>query len=270
MQTLKRNEQLMLAHAILRRWHSDAATALGESSSVEKEALLWRHDNFFRMRGFWQRMPQFKEKYQHVAAAQYHFQNVLRDLAKIIGEACFVDDNSLNARLDDLFRNVPSPLEDQIVARKHAGEKIKFASKRKLLRLMATKFASAFGDQCVGSDRQLDGDPFLYFERKCCGWIIRTDFWFGRGETVLECSHTISSEVVVEHRFPDASDRYCFKHLALDRNIYNTVWESLLPEDLESACDAAIKYCAHFFEVLPKLLKGLEYEKIAKELHIVT
>ena len=217
-------------------------------------------------------MPQLKKEYEHVAAAQDYIQNVRRDLIRIAGEACLIDENSLQARLDDLFCNIPSPFEEQIAARKQAGEKIKFASKRKLLRLMAEKFESAFGDQCVGSDRQLDVDSFLFFERKCCGWVIKTDFWFGRGETLLECGHLILSEEVVEHRRqkPDGGEGCFFQHLKLGLNLYNAVWNSLMTEDLELACDAAIKYCAHFFEVLPKLLNGLEYEKITKEIQIAT
>jgi hypothetical protein len=38
-----------------------------------------------------------------------------------------------------------------------------------------------------------------------------------------------------------------------------------MDEDVDSACDAAIKLCGHFFEVAPKLLKGLEFEKITTE-----
>jgi hypothetical protein len=39
-------------------------------------------------------------------------------------------------------------------------------------------------------------------------------------------------------------------------------WEHIFNEDVEAACDAVIKHCRHFFEVAPKLLKGLEFENI--------
>ena len=40
-------------------------------------------------------------------------------------------------------------------------------------------------------------------------------------------------------------------------------WEYLMDEDVDPACDAVIKHCRHFLEVLPKLLKGLEFENIS-------
>ena len=36
-------------------------------------------------------------------------------------------------------------------------------------------------------------------------------------------------------------------------------------EDVEHTCDAVIKLYGRFFEVLPKLLKGLEFERIVAE-----
>jgi hypothetical protein len=44
-----------------------------------------------------------------------------------------------------------------------------------------------------------------------------------------------------------------------------TQWSYLVDEDIEPACDAAIKFCGYFFEVAPKLLKGLEFDKITRE-----
>jgi hypothetical protein len=42
-------------------------------------------------------------------------------------------------------------------------------------------------------------------------------------------------------------------------------WEYLTDEDVDPAYDAVIKHCRHFVDVLPKLLKGLECEKITLE-----
>jgi hypothetical protein len=44
--------------------------------------------------------------------------------------------------------------------------------------------------------------------------------------------------------------------------ISQTEWKHLTNEEVEPACDAVIKHCRHFFEVAPKLLKGLELEKV--------
>ena len=43
-----------------------------------------------------------------------------------------------------------------------------------------------------------------------------------------------------------------------------TQWEYLAnPEEVERACDAVLDQCRHFFAVAPKLLAGLEFEKIS-------
>ena len=43
-----------------------------------------------------------------------------------------------------------------------------------------------------------------------------------------------------------------------------TAWEYLVDEDVDAACDVAVKFCGHFFEVAPKLLKGIEMDKISE------
>jgi hypothetical protein len=44
-----------------------------------------------------------------------------------------------------------------------------------------------------------------------------------------------------------------------------TRWKYLVNEDVEAACEVAMKFCGHFFEIAPKLLKGLEFDKITSE-----
>jgi hypothetical protein len=44
-----------------------------------------------------------------------------------------------------------------------------------------------------------------------------------------------------------------------------TQWEYLMEEDVEPTCEAVINFCERFFEVAPKLLKGLEFEKITPD-----
>jgi hypothetical protein len=42
----------------------------------------------------------------------------------------------------------------------------------------------------------------------------------------------------------------------------DTQWEYLMDEDIQPACDFIIQRSRHFFEIVPKLLKGLEFEKL--------
>ena len=112
-------------------------------------------------------------------------------------------DESLRARMDSALGAIPLSLEEEIKARKRAGEKTKFITKRKLLKLVAEKFQQAFTGQCNESDRVLEGDPSLSFEMKCSDWILTTHFWFGRGATLLDYSHNIASENAVEFKGSD-------------------------------------------------------------------
>ena len=42
----------------------------------------------------------------------------------------------------------------------------------------------------------------------------------------------------------------------------NGHWDYVLPNEIESTCAMAIKLCGQFFEALPALLKGLEYDVV--------
>lgn len=213
MQQLDRKDQLILAHGLLKRRHSDAAKVLGESLSEEEESLLAR---------------------------------------------------------DREFSLKQSDLEVEFFKRRRAGEKIKFASKTKLRKTIVAKFKNAFGSQCIQSieSEYLAKEPEPAFQMKCYGWVINTSFWFGRGESLIDYCHNISSEDSVEQHGPKGVYRlplviasymsFC-SWLGISGQ---TQWEYLMEEDVEPVCDAAIKFCGHFFEVAPKLLKGLEFDKI--------
>jgi hypothetical protein len=88
MQQLGRSDQLILAHGLLKRCHSDAAKILGESLLEEENSLLAKHREF-----------------------------------------------SLKQ----------SDLEVELFEKRRAGEKIKFASKAKLRKMIKAKFKNAFG-----------------------------------------------------------------------------------------------------------------------------
>ncbi len=271
MQQLDKSQQLTLAHGLLKRFHPEAVKSLGESCSPEEEFLRARRDDFFRIKGMYHYV-QWLEKDGKLAEARNLFQKYVYSAAvKIFGENYLDDEKALRSRLCAAFSAIPSSLEQQIAERKRAGEKIKFMSKRKLLKRMAEKFQDAFGNECVETDRVLEVDPSLAFEMKCCGWILTTHFWFGHGASLINYSHSIASEISFEQqgqngtymgRLVLASSLSFSAWLGITSQIQ---WEYLTDEDVDPACDAVIKHCRHFVKVLPKLLKGLEFEKITLE-----
>ncbi len=213
MEKLEKPEQLLLAHALLKRFHPDAVRTLNETCSPEEE--------------------------------------------------------SLRNRLDS-FRLGPSPLELEIAERGRAGEKLKFVSKRKLLNIVGRTFKNAFSD-CNECDRDEDYDPSLRFQMKVGPWIIYTNFWFGRRQPLISYSHGIATQRIFEQKGAENSFQAQFP-LAFMISFCSwlgvcsqTMWEYLVDEEVQLACGALVKQSAHFFDVAPKLLKGLEIDTISEE-----
>ncbi len=176
---------------------------------------------------------------------------------KSLGESCSLKEEVLRSRRDAAFNNIVS-VGDEIRARKKAGEPIKLASKRKLRKAITAQFKAAFGHECLNLacvDEELD----LRFKMRRAGWIIKTFFDFGRSQTVLDYFHNIESEKT----FPiNGGEVGMGLGGGISFNSYlgitRSQWHYLTEEEIEPTCAVVVKLCAHFFEVLPKLLMGLE------------
>jgi hypothetical protein len=207
MQNLDKEEQFVLAHGLLKRFHPNAVKKLGASVTEEEIALRERCDKF---RG-------------------------------------------------DLFQNEMEELQ----ARRRAGEKIKFVSKAKLRKVMVAKFQEMYGARCVRIETGEGWDP--QFDIKICGWVVSTQLWFGRSESMIQYTHSIVSETRIPHHLISGitvpASEFAPNIISFGDGLgirSQTQWEHLFPEDVEPACDAALKLCGRFFDVAPKLLKGLE------------
>jgi hypothetical protein len=185
---------------------------------------------------------------------------------KSLGETISNDEGSLLSRRDAAFNNIVS-VGDEIKARKSAGESIKLASKRKIRKAMTAKFKAAFGSECIDLARADEDDEMLHFKMKRAGWIVNTIFYFGRSQTVLNYCHNIESEKT----FPvNGGEAGMGMGGMMSFNSYlgitsQTQWHYLTEEEIDPACATTLKLCVHFFEVLPKLLKGLECENVTPD-----
>lgn len=193
------------------------------------------------------------------------------EAVKSLAETCFPEEEALRRSLDRFRQDAVSSVESGIEARKRAGERIRFITKRKLLNVTAQTFQHAFGSQHVESDRVPDGDPSLQFQAKCHGgWVISTHFWFGRSESLIDYSHAIFSEQTFQLHGPKGP---YMAELVIGSGISfcswlgicsQTQWEYLTAEeDVGLACDGLIKFCRRFSDVAPALLKGLDVDAIA-------
>ena len=151
--------------------------------------------------------------------------------------------------------------ERELLKRRKAGEEVKLASKAKLRKAVSARFQQAFTDQQMGAN--IAGD--LRFEKNSgTGWVVNTDFWFGRQECLISYTHLICSE----EKCPDPNFIGPAKVLASMlcwTGMYNLEWKYLLDEDVEPACNSVVDLCVQFFDVLPKLLDGLDYDKITHD-----
>lgn len=156
----------------------------------------------------------------------------------------------------------PSSREFDIASRKKAGGKIEFASKRKLRKAMVSKFIEAYGSQCVHTETGEGWDP--QFHMRCCGWIINTQLVLsGRRQRGVWYRHMIESETRIPHRnFPQLT----VPAVTLSGGAWlQYQWDDVLDDEVEAVSGEVVKLAGFFFEAAPRLLKGLEFEKIAEE-----
>jgi hypothetical protein len=188
------------------------------------------------------------------------------NIANILGKRLSDEENLLLNRFD----NLRSEFHGQ-AGIDPCGQKIKYVSKSKLRKAIEIAFIKAYGSRCVKILATEEGwDPF--FEMKFAGWIVTTSFSFGRHQSMISYQHSIGSEAKVSiQEYPPE----CWPPaMRLARSLTllsglgitgQTQWVSLAKGDVDQACDAVIKCCGHFFEAVPKLLKGLEFERIMEK-----
>jgi hypothetical protein len=177
---------------------------------------------------------------------------------KASGKTMTTEERVLWDSFEQFFRE-PSSLQVEIQARRQAGEKIKMASKGKLRKAAVSKFVETFGSQCCDMKLGEEWDPL--FQMKCCGWIVSTQLTFGRRQPVLAYRHMIVSETRISHpQNPEITG----PAMALSPGAAWLVnqWEDIAEDDMDSVCNALIKHNGFFFEAAPRLLAGLEFDKI--------
>ena len=156
----------------------------------------------------------------------------------------------------------PSIRELEITSKKMAGEKIRFATKSKLRRILVSKFIETYGSQCVHMETGANWDP--QFHMRCCGWIINTQLVLARRQGVVWFRHLIQSEKRVPH--PRCSELGTVPMMAFDSGAawLESRWEDILIDEIEAVGDEIVKIAGFFFDAAPKLLEGLEFEKISE------
>ncbi|HVU27980.1 MAG TPA: hypothetical protein VHG71_09620 [Verrucomicrobiae bacterium] len=271
MQKLNKEEQLALAMGRLKQQSPELTSKWGDNLSEEEKSLCKKFHAFWSIRGQFYEFKQLwnKEKNPDV---KFLFDGLCEGAAKIFFDRDSDNSEFLVAELEKFL----SPLSwgEQVKARKLAGEKIKFISKKKLQKIVTQKGKDFFGNQCEEC-RVNEGyaGHWTSFDVKCGGWMITTQFNFGRKpgyqQSVLGHWHNICSQkktlrpAIPEYGIPEFMDTIAY----LCRWVHWPCaweWEFLTEDDVELACEETFKYCRRFFEAAPKLLKGLDVEGISE------
>jgi hypothetical protein len=186
-----------------------------------------------------------------------------RYAASGLGETTSIEEKSIEERYFKYALRL-TDIERELSARKRAGKTTKFASKRKVRNAMIARFQQAFDGQGL-EVVEMKGYESPLLRMKFSGWIVQTNFDFGRTRSLIHYDHLIASEERISN--PDAPG-WTAPSLVLASviswiGLTRMEWEYLMDADIEPACDSVITLCREFFDELPKLLKGLERETAA-------
>lgn len=263
MRKLDKSLQLTFAMGRLKQRCHEEASEWGEQLSEKEKALCRKFDAFSHVKDQFQIFKQLCNEGK-TSDAKIVFDSVCAPAARTLCDTESIDTESLSSELDAFLSSVPQSFEEQAKAKMLVGEKVKFISKRKLQKILTQKVKDVFGNQY--EQYEVDEGHWTAFDIKCGGWMLQTQFNFGRKpgyqQSVLGHWHNVCSQQKAPHPAM-AEVMYPVRHLC--RGVCwpcSWQWEYLTEEDVELACNETFNYCYRFFEAAPKLLKGLEFENL--------
>ncbi len=177
MQKLDKSEQVALAMGRLKQRSRDQASKWGDHLSKTEESLCQKFDAFWPVKDQFQIFKQRRNEGK-ISDAKIVFDLVCAEAARILCDTDSTDTEILSSELDTFLSSVPQSLEEQVKAKRLAGEKIKFVSKKKLQKILTQKVKNVFGGQY--EECRVDEGHWTAFDVKCGGWMLQTQFNFGR------------------------------------------------------------------------------------------
>jgi len=178
------------------------------------------------------------------------------DAAEALGEVCSEEEEKLRSQRDSYCNMFPLCPAAELV---EPGA-TRLAGKAKLRRTVLTNFKEAFGNRCFDL-ASVGMDPELDFKMEVAGWVLTTHFEFHARNCQMQYWNDIMSPTKGQYGGPAMAlaEGICFAGWL---GLGPAIWEWLTEKDIEAACAAVLGFCRRFFDVAPKLLKGLEFDKI--------
>lgn len=186
-----------------------------------------------------------------------------QNAVKALGEVISTEAEALMRR-EEAFRS-----ENNAWARASASEASQgmqtLATRRDLKKAIADHFWAAFGDECLPPDPK-DNKGGLQFRMACRGWIIKTEFEFGRWDPEITCVHDVWTGKLITKDEPQVLFANC---LGFQMNYGNEIgigsgWEGIGVDNVDRTCLTVVEHCQRMFDIFPELLEELDLQLLTK------
>jgi hypothetical protein len=152
-----------------------------------------------------------------------------------------------------------SSLDEESDCGNQTGKPRRLANRLKIRKALVSQFLDSFGTRCVDMKIEKEWDP--QFRTKYNGWIVSTQLIIGPKSGDVRYRHIIESEARIPH---PSNPRINAPVSTLSSGVTWIVngWEDVFDGDVEEVGRALVRYVGYFFDVSPKLLKGLDLQLI--------
>lgn len=188
---------------------------------------------------------------------QLRHQNAVKVLGEVIsGEA------EILIRREDAFRSEHNAWAQAATSESNIC-KPALATRRELKKAIAHHFRAAFGEICVPLNPS-DARTGLHYRIRCHGWIVTTEFEFGRWDPEITFIHDVWNGKFITKDEPHVLFVNC---LGFQLSYGNELgigagWEGITVESIDPTCLAIIEHCRRMFDVFPLLLEGLDLGRL--------
>jgi hypothetical protein len=194
-------------------------------------------------------------------------QGILRmrhqNAVRALGEVISTEAEAL-MRQEEAFRSKYNPWA-RASASEASHSRQTLATRREIKKAIAAHFRASFGDECLPPD-PIDGKTGLQFRMVCHGWVVKTEFEFGRWDPEITCVHDVWTGKLITKDEPQVLFANC---LGFQLNYGNEIgigsgWERIVVEDVERICLTVVEHCQRMFDIFPELLENLDLQRLNK------
>lgn len=139
------------------------------------------------------------------------------------------------------------------------------ASRREIKKAVGDRFRTAFGKDWIRCGSEA-GKTGLRYRNEYHGWVVLTEFEFGRWDPEITCVHDIWTGKLITREDPQVLVANC---LGFQMNYGNEIgigsgWERIAVDDVDQTCSIVMEHCQRLFDILPMLLESLDLKSLVK------